>query len=95
MPINRAFQTEKKKSAGAFVLRIIHVFAIEGHDVVEHTLGLDSRTVGVKLYGLDIAVDGLVPFGFFTKGVSLFVPFLCGSKLYTLHSTLSTLYFYL
>ena len=41
---------------------IIHVFAVEGHDVVKHPLGLDSRTVGVKRDSLDIAVDGFVPF---------------------------------
>jgi len=59
------------------VLRIIHVFAIEGHDIVEHALGLDSRTVGVKRNRLDIAVNGLVPFGFLTKGIALLIPFLC------------------
>ena len=40
---------------------IIHILAVEGHDVVKHALGLDSRTVGVKFNGLDIAVDGFVP----------------------------------
>ena len=40
---------------------IIHILTVEGHDVVEHLLGLDSRTVGVDLDGLDIVVDGFVP----------------------------------
>ena len=71
-------------------LRIIHIFAIEGHDIVKHTLGFHSGTVGIKLYSFDIAVDGFMPFGFFTKGIAFFVPLLGGSKLYTLHSTLLT-----
>ena len=41
---------------------IIHILAIEGHDVIKHPLGLDSRTVRIQLDSLDIAVDGLVPF---------------------------------
>ena len=40
---------------------IIHILTIESHDIIKHTLGLDSRTVRVKRNSLDIAVDGLVP----------------------------------
>ena len=40
---------------------IIHILAIKGHDIIEHPLGLDSRTVRVELYSLDVAVDGVVP----------------------------------
>ena len=72
---------QNKKSLG-LLLGIIHIFAIESHDIIKHTLGLDSRTVGVKLYSLDVAVNGLMPFGFFTIGVSLFVPFLCCHSTY-------------
>ena len=50
---------------------IIHILAIEGHDVIKHPLSLDSRTVRVKRNSLDIAVDGLVPFRLFPKGVTL------------------------
>ena len=56
---------------------IVHILAIEGHDVVKHALGLDSWTVRVKRNSLDIAVDGFVPFRLFPKGVTLFVPLLC------------------
>jgi hypothetical protein len=35
---------------------------VESHDVIKHTLGLDSWTVGVKRYSLDVAVDGFMPF---------------------------------
>ena len=41
---------------------IIHVFAVEGHDVVKHSLGLDGGAVRVEGDSLDIAVDGFVPF---------------------------------
>ena len=57
---------------------IIHILAIEGHDIVKHPLGLDSRAVRVKRDSLDIAVDGFVPFRLFTKGIALFVPLLSG-----------------
>ena len=40
---------------------IIHIFAVESHDIVEHLLGLNSRTVGVELNSLYVAVDGFVP----------------------------------
>ena len=43
---------------GLRCLGIIHVLAVEGHDVIEHALGLDSRAVGVKLYSANIVVDG-------------------------------------
>ena len=46
---------------GLRCLGIIHVLAVEGHDVVEHALGLDSRAVGVERNSLDVAVDGFVP----------------------------------
>ena len=56
---------------------IIHILAVESHDVVEHALGLDSRTVWVKLYGLDVAVDGLVPLLLFAGLVAALVIFVC------------------
>ena len=40
---------------------VVCIFVVEGHDIIKHALGLDSRTVGVKRNGLDIAVDGFVP----------------------------------
>ena len=67
-----------EKNRRRFGLRVVHVLAIEGHDVVEHSLGLDSRTVWVKLYGSYVTVDGFVPLRLFTKGISLFVPLLSG-----------------
>ena len=78
-----------------FGLWIIHILAVKGHDIVEHTLGLDSGAVGVKLYGSYIAVDGFMPFRLFTKGIALFVPFLGGSKLYAFHSKLLLIVFFL
>ena len=63
------------------MLRIIHVFTIEGHDVVEHALGLDSRTVGVQFNSLYIAIDGFMPLRLFPKGIALLIPFLSGSQL--------------
>ena len=63
---------------GLRCLGIIHVLAVEGHDVVEHPLGLDSGAVGVKLDGLDIAVDGLVPLALLAVLVTFPVVLLCG-----------------
>ena len=34
---------------------------IKIHDVVEHLLSLDSRTLRVELYRLQIAIDCLLP----------------------------------
>ena len=61
--------------------RIIHIFTVEGHDVVEHSLGLDSRTIRVELDGLNVAVDGLVPLRLLAIFVALLVPLFSGSKL--------------
>ena len=55
---------------------VIHVLTVEGHDVIEHTLGLDSRTVGVELYGLDITVDGLMPLAMLAGFIAKLVVFL-------------------
>ena len=41
---------------------IIHILAVESHDVVKHPLGLDSRTVRIQFDSLDIAVDGFMSF---------------------------------
>ena len=82
--------TGKKNNPQGFPLRIIHIFAIECHDIIKHTFGLDSRTLGIKLYSSYIAVDGLMPFGFFTKGIALFVPLLSGSKFFTFHFSFFT-----
>ena len=41
---------------------IIHILAIERHDVVKHPLGLDGGAVRVEGDSLDITVDGFVPF---------------------------------
>ena len=51
--------------------RIIHVLAVEGQDIIEHTLGFDGGTVGVELDGPDIAVDSLVPLPLLTKRITL------------------------
>ena len=59
-------------------LWIIHVLAVEGHDIVEHTLGLDSRAVGVKFYGSYVAVDGFMPLALLTVLVTFLIPLFCG-----------------
>ena len=41
--------------------RVIHVFTVEGHDVVQHAPGLDGGTIGVELGSTYVAVDGLMP----------------------------------
>ena len=56
-----------------FSLGIIHIFAVEGHDVVEHALSLHSRTIGVQFYRLNVAVDGLMPQALFTERITLLV----------------------
>lgn len=58
-------------------LGVIHVLAVEGHDVVEHALGLDSWAVGVKLYSANIVVNGFMPLAAFASLVSKFVELLC------------------
>ncbi len=80
----RARKTPKKNVQIRFVpariyryLWIIHILAIEGHDVVQHALGLDSRTVRVEFYGLDVAVDGLVPLLLFAGLVAKLVIIVC------------------
>ena len=60
---------------------IIHIFTVECHDVIEHLLRLDGRTLWIKFYRLDIAVDGLVPQTFLPGLVSLKIPLLGGSRL--------------
>ena len=55
------------------LLRIIHVFTIESHDVVEHSLGLHGRTVRVKLYSPDVAVNGFVPLALLTVFVTFLI----------------------
>ena len=59
-------------------LRVIHILAIEGHDVVEHALGLDSRTVRVELNGLNVAVDGFVPLRLLPVFVAFQIILFCG-----------------
>ena len=80
---------------------IIHILAVEGHNIIEHTLGLNSGAVWVEFDGLNIAVYGFMPFRLFPKGVTLFVPLLCshllllqrttGLKDFIIYSTLSYL----
>ena len=54
-------------------LGIIHIFTVEGHDVVEHALSFHSRTVGVQFYRLNVAVDGLMPQALLTERITLLV----------------------
>ena len=44
-----------------YISGIVHIFAVEGHDIVEHALGLDSWAIGIEFYGLYVAVDGFMP----------------------------------
>ena len=60
---------------------IVHILAVEGHDIVKHALGLDSRTVRIQRNSLDIAVDGFVPLRLLAIFVALLVPLFSGSKL--------------
>ena len=57
---------------------VVHVLTVEGHDVVEHPLGLNGGAVGVELDGLDVAVDGLVPLALLAVFVTFPVVLLCG-----------------
>ena len=61
---------------------IIHILAIERHDVVKHPLGLDSRTVRVKRNGLNIAVDGFVPLALLTVFITFLIILLCCHSVY-------------
>ncbi len=58
---------------------------IKIHDVVEHLLGLDSRTLRVELYRLQIAIDCLLPVTLLPIGIALLVKLLGGSKFFTSH----------
>ena len=61
---------------------IIHILAIIGHDVVEHPLGFDSRTLRVEFYGLDISVDSLVPLAALASLIALLVILFCGHRMF-------------
>ena len=56
-----------------FLSWIVHIFAVEGHDIVEHALGLDSWAIGVEFYGLDIGVDSLMPLASLASLVSYLI----------------------
>ena len=71
-------------------LRIIHILAIEGHDIVKHTLGFHSGTVGIKFYSFDIAVDGFMPLTLLSVFVTPLIPLLSGSKFFTFHFSFFT-----
>ena len=58
---------------------------IKIHDVVEHLLGLDSRTLRVELYRLQIAIDCLLPVTLLPIGIALLIILLGGSKFFTFH----------
>ena len=58
---------------------------IKIHDVVEHLLSLDSRTLRVELYRLQIAIDCLLPVTLLPIGIALLVKLLGGSELFTSH----------
>ena len=58
---------------------------IKIHDVVEHLLSLDSRTLRVELYRLQIAIDCLLPVTLFPISIALLVKLLGGSELFTSH----------
>ena len=86
--LKKSFQTignthkyRLKNNPQGLSLRIIHIFAIECHDIIKHTLGLDSRTVGVKLYSSYIAVNGFMPLTLLSVFVTSLIPLLSGSKL--------------
>ncbi len=68
----------KRRNVAFCALGIIHVFAIECHDVVEHALGLDGRAVGVEVDGPDVAVNSVMPLSALAVGVALKVIVLCG-----------------
>ena len=56
---------------------IIHILAVKSHDIVEHLLSLDSRTIGVEFDGLNVVIDGLVPLTTLAGLVTLPIPLLC------------------
>ena len=58
---------------------------IKIHDVVEHLLSLDSRTLRVELYRLQIAIDCLLPVTLLAISIALLVILLGGSELFTSH----------
>ena len=58
---------------------------IKIHDVVEHLLSLDSRTLRVELYRLQIAIDCLLPVTLLPISITLLIILLGGSELFTSH----------
>ena len=58
---------------------------IKIHDVVEHLLRLDSRTLRVHLYRLQIAIDCLLPVTLLPISIALLIILLGGSELFTSH----------
>ena len=64
---------------------------IKIHDVVEHLLSLDSRTLRVELYRLQIAIDCLLPVTLLPISIALLIILLGGSELFTSHYELKTM----
>jgi hypothetical protein len=58
--------------------RIVHVLAIEIHDVIEHALGLYGGAVRIEVDGLYVAVDGFMPQALLAIGVALLIVVLGG-----------------
>ena len=73
-------------------LWIIVILMIKTHAIVEHPFRLYGRTLWVKLYRLDIAVNRFLPVTLFPPGIALFVVLPGGSKFQTLDFQLSTIY---
>lgn len=51
-------------------LLIVHIFIVEGHNVVEHEPALAGRTIGIHFFGLKKTTDGLTPPGLFHMELS-------------------------
>ena len=88
-------QVHKKGALGPYMAgmksgdsRVIHVLAVEAHDVVEHAFGFHGRTVGVELRGLYVAVDGLMPLPLLAPRIALFIKLPGGSYLLIHHALL-------
>ena len=71
---------------------IIHILAVESHDVVKHPLGLNSGAVWIQFDSLNITVDGFMPLASFTGLIAFQIILLSGSKLFTFHYSLFTIH---
>ena len=72
MPCGRAFCIAQERFLANFASRartltyyyasgVIHVLAVEAHDIVKHTPCLYRRAVGIQFLSLDVVVDGIAP----------------------------------